>query len=594
MKNSNLIIIFIMLFIIASSSQAGAPLWTFTPLTATTISIPANGTATVQYQVTNQSSQTHRLAMNRIMGVTQITNGSGACGNPFVLLGHQSCLLVLQIDGSQAQTGNTNGPIVCEQDGFSQCYRPSAMNTVNINIAANQYHVGGMIDGLTDTIYLQNNGTDLTTINSNGPFAFATLYTNGTTYNVTIAAQPTHQTCHVTNGVGIINGTDVTNVAITCSTNIYAVGGTISGLSGTVVLLNNGGDANTITSNGFFIFLTPVAEGSPYNITVGTQPAGQTCTITNGSGIMGSSNVTNVNVSCAINTTTLSTSVSNLALATNGNPRTITITNTGSNTAENLSINYPTWPSGTLATSTCSSTLNASDSCVITITPGNNATSNCNNDQGSAPIPGMITVNATNAASPMIAYAEILAHGCIYQEGYIFDIDDTTSTNTSISGKIASLTNISNTMPWFNGSYITTVASSFTNGASNTAKIITVQGSGNYAAQACTNYIIDSSGNAPCSTGICYTDWYLPAICELGASGENAGCTSGIGNMQTNLPGLISNCNGSACLANNYWSSTEITDSLAWYQYISANLNVQNPASKSDGTLGVRCARVIT
>ncbi|MCX7118788.1 MAG: hypothetical protein NTZ86_02790 [Legionellales bacterium] len=42
-----------------SPEEAGNPVWTYTPLTATTVSIPSNGTATVQYRITNQSRKTH-------------------------------------------------------------------------------------------------------------------------------------------------------------------------------------------------------------------------------------------------------------------------------------------------------------------------------------------------------------------------------------------------------------------------------------------------------------------------------------------------------------------------------------------------------
>ncbi|MFN7097630.1 MAG: hypothetical protein ACK4PR_08760, partial [Gammaproteobacteria bacterium] len=72
-------ILFIITLLVVIPSYAGTPLWTFTPLTATTISVPANGTATVQYQVTNQSSKSHTLVMNSITGVTQITTGTGIC-----------------------------------------------------------------------------------------------------------------------------------------------------------------------------------------------------------------------------------------------------------------------------------------------------------------------------------------------------------------------------------------------------------------------------------------------------------------------------------------------------------------------------------
>ena len=83
--------------------------------------------------------------------------------------------------------------------------------------------------------------------------------------------------------------------------NTYSVGGTVSGLSGTLVLQNNGGNNFTRTANGSFTFSTRVTSGSSYNVTVLSQPLGQTCTVTNGSGAIRSANVTNVLVACSNN-----------------------------------------------------------------------------------------------------------------------------------------------------------------------------------------------------------------------------------------------------------------------------------------------------
>ena len=582
-------------FQVITLSHAGAPLWTFTPLTETTISVPANSTATVQYQVTNQSSRAHTLAMSSITGVSQLTTGVGVCGNPFTLSGHGSCTLSLQIDGSQVASGSTNGPIVCEQGSTLQCYRPSPADILNITVTASQYSLGGSISGLTGTVYLQNNGVSPQPFSSNGSFTLATGLTTGTTYNVTVQSQPVDQICSVANGVGTINGANVTNVTVTCATDAFTVGGTVSGLSGTVILLNNGGDADTITSNGSFTFATPVAEGSPYNVTVGTQPSGQTCTVTNGSGTMGGSDVTNVSVSCATNTPTLSTSLSNLALETSGNARTITITNTGSYPAENLSINYPSWPSGTSANSNCGSSLGAMDTCTITVNPGASAKSSCNSPY-SAPTPGVITVSASNVASSVTTNVYVLTYGCIYQEGYIFAIDDTTLTSTSIGGTTAALANNSLGIPWYNGTYVTTNAQSLTDGATNTANIISVQGAGSYAAETCATYTVDSSGNSPCLTGTCYSNWYLPAICQMGASGEGAGCSSGTANMVSNLPNLISGCSGPSCLSGDYWSSTEFSSpppNNAWYEGFSSGGSLQFLDFKGSA-YAVRCSRALT
>lgn len=81
----------------------------------------------------------------------------------------------------------------------------------------------------------------------------------------------------------------------------YTIGGTVSGLStGTsVTLLNNGGDAVTVNADGSFQFATALAQGAAYAATVGTRPAGENCTVTNGSGTVGTANVTNIAVTCA-------------------------------------------------------------------------------------------------------------------------------------------------------------------------------------------------------------------------------------------------------------------------------------------------------
>ena len=78
----------------------------------------------------------------------------------------------------------------------------------------------------------------------------------------------------------------------------------MSGLSGTVVLQDNGGDNLSVTANGSFTFATALAGGAAYSVTVKTNPSGQTCTVSSGSGTVGSANVTNVAVSCTTNAAT--------------------------------------------------------------------------------------------------------------------------------------------------------------------------------------------------------------------------------------------------------------------------------------------------
>lgn len=118
-----------------STADAGSPLWTFTPLTETTLSVLSGETYYVQYKVTNQSSRVHTLTMQPIQGITQQTTGPGICGNPFVLTGKAFCTLSLQVNGSQLTQPILDGPIVCEQGSILQCYRPASANILHITQA---------------------------------------------------------------------------------------------------------------------------------------------------------------------------------------------------------------------------------------------------------------------------------------------------------------------------------------------------------------------------------------------------------------------------------------------------------------------------
>src|SRR5271166_605287 len=66
-----------------------------------------------------------------------------------------------------------------------------------------------------------------------------------------------------------------------CNNLKYQVGGTVTGLSGSgLVLEDNGGNNLSITGNGTFTFGTGVKNGDVYSVTVTTEPSNptQTCT----------------------------------------------------------------------------------------------------------------------------------------------------------------------------------------------------------------------------------------------------------------------------------------------------------------------------
>jgi 6-phosphogluconolactonase len=82
------------------------------------------------------------------------------------------------------------------------------------------------------------------------------------------------------------------------STQTFTIGGSVSGLSGTITLLNNAGNPLTVSSSGAFTFTSPVNQGGSYVVTVGSQPSGQSCSVSQASGTNTQSNITSVLVSC--------------------------------------------------------------------------------------------------------------------------------------------------------------------------------------------------------------------------------------------------------------------------------------------------------
>jgi hypothetical protein len=79
----------------------------------------------------------------------------------------------------------------------------------------------------------------------------------------------------------------------------YTIGGTVSGLTGTgLVLTNTLGKSVTVSGNGTFSFPDGMVAGSTAAILVGTQPSGQLCSVTSSPETISSANVTDIAVAC--------------------------------------------------------------------------------------------------------------------------------------------------------------------------------------------------------------------------------------------------------------------------------------------------------
>jgi hypothetical protein len=192
--------------------------------------------------------------------------------------------------------------------------------TTAYNLArATAFSVGGSITGLNASgLTLQLNGAATLSVGGAATsFLFPSALPSGQAYSVTIAAQPTAQTCAVSNASGTINQADVVNISVSCSgAGGFSVGGTVQGggsqfsadiipvtltsPSGTEILNVSLGQAQ-------FTFTTLLQNGQTYSVTSSQEgfplPGGVigdiVCSAINVSGTVNSANVTNIALTCS-------------------------------------------------------------------------------------------------------------------------------------------------------------------------------------------------------------------------------------------------------------------------------------------------------
>jgi len=147
-----------------------------------------------------------------------------------------------------------------------------------------------------------NESEDLS-VSSSGEVSFTTTLSPRSNYTVTIKTQPTSpfQVCSVSGGTGTLISGDIKSVLVNCDEATYSLGGTISSLAGSgLVISNNGTDSVSISANGSFAFTTTYKVGTTYSLSVSSSPTHptQTCTISNGSGTFSAANISSVSISC--------------------------------------------------------------------------------------------------------------------------------------------------------------------------------------------------------------------------------------------------------------------------------------------------------
>jgi hypothetical protein len=526
------------------SVQASKPLWTFVPQTPTDITVVKGSGAQVIYTVNNQSSRPKTLVMKLIAGISQ----SAPCQLP----AKGSCTLTLNVNGATLQGDVVGGPVLCQQGNDLQCYQPSSTNILRIRLIEQP-----PVQQFTVT----------PSAGANGSISPTTAQVVNAGSSLTFTAKPN-------TGFGV---------------NQWLLDGNVVQTGGTTFQLNN------------------IQANHAIQVTFGQ---------------------TTLSPSAQVMALSIADTGTNAALT--GNPRTVSIANNGTEAATGVHVGTSGFPNGTTASDNCPATLAAGASCEITIMPGSVASSDNSNNActtGTVPEPAVVSVTASNAPQVDIDVL-VLGYGCIYQSGFIFAVDDSISANPRIGGKVVSLEDqkprapdgivwdadthctpcMQQTNAWdFNyGDNLASVPGSTnpsgggTDGPGNTWLISDIlnghngntNNPANYAAGVCISY-----------AGGGHTDWYLPAICDMGIGGN---CPSGqqqniVENLSILLSDLFNNpdtsCSiGSNCLAGNYWSSTEYSfdpQNGAWGLFFAAGGGNQFIGTKNFPT-GVRCVRALT
>jgi 3D (Asp-Asp-Asp) domain-containing protein len=210
---------------------------------------------------------------------------------------------------------NSPPGLTCSVAAGTGTFGTASINNVVVTCSDEAYSIGGAIRGLNGADLVLANGTDTVSVSSGSTsFMMSAPVAYTSSYAITVAAQPQGVSCSVQNGTGTMGAAAVTNVAVICSDQPYTLGGTVNGLTVAGLVLANGSDTLPVPAGApTFTLPTAVAFSSNYAVTVASQPAGLTCSVSNGSGPMPAVNVGTVAVVCASNAYMLSGSINGLA-----------------------------------------------------------------------------------------------------------------------------------------------------------------------------------------------------------------------------------------------------------------------------------------
>jgi hypothetical protein len=146
--------------------------------------------------------------------------------------------------------------------------------------------LSGNIYGLTKPgLQLQNKNGPLLAVGAGASnFTFNELIGNDEDFDVEVAHDPVGAKCEATNNKGKSGAYNILSVVITCTNQTWKLGGQITGLTASGLVLVNGSDRVAVPAGATKFNMSPLTNGVPYGIAVLTQPTGLTCSVQKGAG----------------------------------------------------------------------------------------------------------------------------------------------------------------------------------------------------------------------------------------------------------------------------------------------------------------------
>ncbi|WP_295998390.1 hypothetical protein [Rugamonas sp.] len=167
---------------------------------------------------------------------------------------------------------------------------------------------GSSVSSLTKNGLVLVNGTEsISPLAGDTAFQFPNLIAVNDSFDIEIKTQPTGAFCTLVNNKNTANIYTVQQTQVSCTTNTWTLGGTVTGLKSNGLLLSNGSDVAAPTPSSSapgapvsFTFPVKVADGAKFGVYVLAQPASGNCTIStaNNVGTMPAGDALGLTVNC--------------------------------------------------------------------------------------------------------------------------------------------------------------------------------------------------------------------------------------------------------------------------------------------------------